>query len=125
MCKHHDWLNFAKKIAEKSTFPKFRMAAIVTKSGRPLSSGWNKLSPGILKNPIYGEHQMLHAECQAILQLEPKQLRNATIYVAGLTRGGNLLLSKPCDACMFLIKQAGIKRIVFHTKEGEVVIENI
>lgn len=52
-----------------------------------------------------------HAEMAALRRC--KRTKGATIYVARINSRGQQRMSKPCPKCMRLIKQAGIKRVVY------------
>jgi deoxycytidylate deaminase len=95
------------------------MCAIVVKSNRVIAVGYNKAKPGITKNPNY-HNNAIHAELQAILSVDPEKLKGATIYVGGVSRCGNTILSKPCPLCQNLLREMGIKAAVWHNKDNEV-----
>lgn len=100
------------------------MAAVLVKSGRIIDFGINKMSPGVVKDPRY-VHKALHAELALALKVEPETLRGATIYVAGYSRCGNVIKSKPCPLCEETLRQFGVKMVVYTEKSGEVVQYNI
>lgn len=89
------WFSRALKKSKNSKHPKQKMAALVVKSGRVLAMAVN------------GKRTGRHAEVRAVAQ--DRDFEGATIYVARLGKG----ISKPCRSCFLLIKQAGIKKMVF------------
>lgn len=50
------------------------------------------------------------------------EARGATVYVARLGGRGQAL-SKPCEACDEVMREAGVKRCVYTTEDGCSVIE--
>ena len=45
--------------------------------------------------------------------------RGAKLFVARVTRGGNLALAKPCSRCMDTIMEHGIKKVYYTDETGE------
>lgn len=111
------WFRMAEKTAKNSTFEQHRLGAVVVKSGRILSTGYNEIRyTRELGNPT------LHAEQAAILKLLKQRrlsdLIGATLYVTRFTRGGRIGISMPCDDCAALIRSVGIKEVHYTTDEG-------
>lgn len=128
--KQKSMLNAAKKLAKESSFPSYRMGAIIVKSNRILGFGLNTNSPGVLKNRKYDKSRHgyflgVHAELRAILNASGSDLRGSTIYIAGWTRVGNSICSRPCEKCYNELKNAGIKRAIYHDQNGEGIILEI
>jgi len=102
------------KEAYKSTF-KHRMGAVICKSGRVLSTGYNMVGH---KSSIR-EFASIHAEEMAIMKLlnKPNGLQllcGATIYVTRIMKNSTCGLAKPCPKCQDLINSVGIKKVI-HT----------
>lgn len=112
----------ATKEAKRSTF-KFRVGAVIVKSGRVVSTGFNVVNA---RNPSR-EYPTIHAEERAILALlkshRLNQLAGAKIYVSRILSSGNTALSFPCNHCLSLIKSVGIKEVIYTTKEGIGVVK--
>ena len=110
-------LNRARKEAEKSTFSRARMGAVITKGGRVLSSGCNQTRYS--KYAARNEYESIHAEEAAILRVlrRPdglKHLAGSTIFITRVLKNGETGLAKPCPSCQALINSVGIKKVV-HT----------
>lgn len=114
--RHQKMLALAKRKAVESNFNGPRMAAIVTKGGRVINWGTNKPQSGSLKSKHYTKNQALHAECDATRGIDPKVLRGATIYVYGFQpcRAQATWSSKPCSSCEALLRDLGIREVIFH-----------
>lgn len=110
-------LNNARKEAEKSTFNRARVGAIIVKGGRILSSGYNQTRYSKLS--ARNQYKSIHAEEACIIKLLRKpnglqMLAGATIYITRIKKDGSTGLAKPCKTCQDLINSVGIKKIV-HT----------
>ena len=78
-------------------------------------TGWNvRRSHPKLAEWGYPENSDIHAE--AFLALYGYEtMMGAEVYVARLLRDDSWGLAKPCDVCMSLLVQAGVKRVVWTT----------
>lgn len=103
------FLSAAAKIATTSTY-RFRMGALLVKSGRVLAGDVNvpKISPSTPPNRV-----STHAEIRTIKNT--RNVRGATLYVARLRSKDIPALAKPCAWCMQEIIDSGISRVVFTT----------
>lgn len=87
---------------------RFRMAAMLVKSGRVLSvsTNYNRRSSTTPPN-----RWSTHAEIRAIRSAS--DTKDATLYVARLSKSGDVALAKPCAWCMEHIITAKISRVVY------------
>lgn len=104
----------ARKQALNSSY-KYRMGAVIVKSGRVLSTGYNVIG----HKSTQRQYPSIHAEEAAIVKLlkQPNGLRKlagSTIYITRILKNGTCGLAKPCPKCQSLINSVGIKKIV-HT----------
>jgi pyrimidine deaminase RibD-like protein len=101
------FLSTAAKAALDSEY-KFRMGAIVVKSGRVLSidTNYNKKSPYTPPN-----RWSTHAEIRALRSAS--DTKGATLYIARLSKSGDVDLAKPFAWCMEHIITAKISRVVY------------
>jgi deoxycytidylate deaminase len=116
-------INMSNKIALKSKF-RFRVGAVITKSGGIISTGFSKTNRGsrIITSEFKCWESSLHAEADAILKIlktdKIDKLVGATIYVSRLKADGKCGLAKPCKYCNQLIQSVGIKKVVYTTNDG-------
>jgi deoxycytidylate deaminase len=86
--------------------------AVLVKSGRVISVGWNVLKND--PNNVSAEHLerycSVHAEAMAIARAS--QPAGATIYIAR-SKKGQERFSKPCRGCERALVQAGVSRVVY------------
>lgn len=103
------FVNAAAKVALTSDY-RFRMAALLVKSGRVLRGETN--TPRI--TPDTPPHRVsTHAEVRVIRN--SKNIKGSTLYVARLLSNDQTALSKPCVWCLEHIVNAGIYRVVYTT----------
>lgn len=102
----------ALKMARTSSYPEpgKRMAAIVHRGSAVISAETN------VRGRVYGQK---HAEHRAV---RPHQdYRGATVVVAR-SNGG---CSRPCPACMLVLRAAGVSSMVYADRNGNVVKEKV
>jgi len=122
-------LRLAVKRAFDSEFERARVGAVIVKGGRVLSSACNSIRGargiGTKKAP-----ESLHAEAAAIKKVldngNPDSLRGSILYVARLTSNGKTCnLSKPCEYCEKLLRDKGIRRVIYTTETGTSTTYNL
>ena len=116
-------MRIASKEAVKSKH-KHRLGAVIAKGHRILATGFNQIRPSAqTRTPT------LHAEGAAILKLLKEKrlsdLAGSEMYITRFTKGGAVGLSKPCAACMDLIRSVGIRKIHYTTNDGGTLSESI
>ena len=102
----------AVRAAEKSRH-KTRVGATLVVAGR-VTSAVNRMRNANFVAP-YTE-QSVHAEVRAVLRAY-KNGRGGTIYVARLGKRGHLLPSHPCRRCVPVLRDAGVRRVVWWSGE--------
>lgn len=96
------------KAATKSRHHKIRVGAVVAVAGR-LS-----ISPNIPRNDarICWQHASVHAE-EAALSGAYRNGDGGVVYVARIGQSGRVLPSFPCDRCLPVLREAGVRRVVW------------
>lgn len=100
-------LEIAYKATKGSTHPQHQMAAVVARGGSILS-----VEPNLSRWDGHCERRALRPH---------QDMTGATIVVVRSNRG----ISKPCEECMAAIKAAGIKKVVYIDREGQVQMERL
>lgn len=116
----------AREISMLSTFPRIRIGCVVVKGKSIISSGFNeeRTHPIQLRYNKYRKERRkhdtsyIHAEMSAILSSPVHDLSNCEIYVYRESTDGCLLMARPCEACMKLIKERGVRVIHYSTPDG-------
>jgi len=103
------FLAAASKIALTSDY-RFRMAALIVKSGRVLGGDVNvpRITPDTPPKRC-----STHAEIRALKST--KNTVGSTIYIARLILNDNQAIAKPCVWCLESIIDAGVSKVVFTT----------
>lgn len=94
--------------------------AVLALGGHPVSLGINKAWVTHPKQDhTYQEGQKAsstHAELSAIIGIPRETLSRCTLYIARRRRGDNSPgLAAPCKICRRIIREAGIKKVVYTT----------
>lgn len=118
--KDISYLNVARLLAERSEEKK-KHGALVVKSGRVVGYGFNKFKnhPDLIPEELIKVHCSRHAE-EVAIKNAGLNAKGATLYVARINKQGLDRDSKPCAICSDLIKQSGIKRVIY-TEEKNVI----
>lgn len=106
------FLSRALIVAECSEHRNFKHGAVLVKCGKVLSEGSNKYTN---TGKIHG-FGSIHAEETALRAIK-KDCRGSVMYIARIASYGPAM-SKPCRRCEMLLKNAGIKRVVYTSISG-------
>lgn len=112
------FLSVARYFATKSN-ARNTHGAVVVKGGRVVGTGYNRNRnhPMIVSPEHIKTECSTHAEESAIRDAG-YDVKNAIIYVARVNKHGEDRDSKPCPRCLSLIKESGIKRVIYTTQAG-------
>jgi deoxycytidylate deaminase len=117
---HHFWLQTAQRASKQSAFPSYKMAAVLIKDGRYITTGLNRFTPAGVIDIRYDDKRV-HAELDAILGVDADTLVGSVLYVAGTTKTGILLKNTaPCRRCRGLLQDMKIKAIYFFKEYDQV-----
>jgi pyrimidine deaminase RibD-like protein len=86
------------------------VVCILVKGGNVISIAWNLESQ--------------HAEQGAINRAWRHGTKGLTAYVFRFHKDGSPALAKPCKACQIILKNAGIKRVMFSVDAGDFSIND-
>jgi len=121
--KNKRYIEFAKRVAEQSSYGKFRHGAVLVKGSSVRSASCNKhrhCSFGArFRKEGHGE-ATLHAELGAILGMARTTTQGSTIYVARINKEGEARISKPCPMCEAAMRHVGVRRVYYTNEEGKI-----
>jgi deoxycytidylate deaminase len=122
--KDKSYISVARYFSTKSNAKKMH-GAVIVKGGRVLGTGYNrnKNHPAIVSPEHIKTNCSVHAEESAIKDAN-YDVKGAILYVARTNRHGEDRDSEPCPRCNVLIKQLGIKRVIYTTNSGRVNVSN-
>ena len=120
------FFEIAKSISELSKFPRIHIGCIVVNKNKVISSGYNKRKTDPIQKQYnqYLDYQQtlatnfIHAEVDAMKSVKYMDLAQASIYIYRKDNNGKMAMCRPCNACMQMIKDLGIKHIFYTTEEG-------
>ena len=118
----NSFIELAKTQAQKSNYGNFRHGAVLVSGGRVINTGYNKdrfTNFGSRFRPCGFGNATLHAELDAILNIDRKKTQGATIYVVRISNDRDLFRnSKPCSMCHAALMFVGIKQVIYSLDEN-------
>jgi len=99
-------LKQARKIALRSTCAYYHHAAIVTRGGAVIATGYN--------------HRRIHAEVHALSSLWPSERVGTTVWSLRFTKNG-MGNAKPCPSCEAYMREAGVKVCRYSGPKGVIL----
>ncbi len=108
------WLRHALIQAEQAPHAQWRVGAVIVRGGNILGTGFNRYRNDPSQVELSGVSY--HAEAAAIRKAG--DIRGATLYVARVTRSGDLGSSRPCARCQALLAHSEIDTVVWTTPTG-------
>jgi len=124
------FLKMAESLANSHTYDtglEYNLCAIIVKSGKPVSIGFNSRSTNQFvehyANLARGRRDFClstHAEMDAVLKVRNKtDLNGCKIYVARVLKLGGVAMSRPCEICEQVLFNYGIKRAIYTVNNNE------
>lgn len=113
--KQRRLFEIAKQLSRKSSY-KYRVGAVVVRSGKPIGFGFNK--PQKTHPKSSNEFRTIHAELDAMIGLSREEISGADLYIFREHKDGHIALARPCDHCLALIREYGIRRIYYTIDNG-------
>ena len=117
----------ARAISYVSNFHNAHIGCVFVKHGKVISSGVNstKTHPLQKKYNIYRftedtTKHSIHAEISAYINALKftNDFSDVTVYVYRETKNGNIAMARPCNSCMHLLKDIGVRTIKYTTEYG-------
>ena len=101
------------------------VAAIFNK--KPVSVAYNDLKKThpLTAKGYKGYLARTHAEIRCIRNTPPSCLKGATIVVARANDCSHLQMARPCSICMKIIREVGIKKIIYSDNNGNFIEERL
>lgn len=111
--KHY---NLAYLVA-KSSQCRYKFGAVIAYRSNVFSVACNIIKTHPVQKRYKPHCISIHAELYAILKASG-DINGATMYIARYMLNGDEGLSKPCATCLELIKESGIRQIVYMSRDG-------
>lgn len=100
---------------------KIKMGAVLVDSGTPIAVGFNSLK--YFSKWCSPPSVSIHAEMNCLRTCSKKRIKGCELYIYREHKNGRLALAKPCEDCLNVIRQKGIKRIYYTTESGYEVMD--
>jgi len=135
--KDEYYLEIAKQISLRSSCLRRKYGAIIVKNDTIVSTGYNGparkvincFEVGCLKEKLNLPHGQSYEDCPAV-HAEENAIVNAArngvsviggiLYIAGVDSKNNLIKALPCARCKRILINAGIKKVISLTENGEI-----
>ena len=131
---HKAYFKAAKAIAESSDFPRVKVGCVAVYKHKIISSGCNSY----VTNPLQKKYNKFrfttdttlhskHAEIDCLLPLVNRKdidFNRVSIYIYRQYKSGELGMARPCESCLNLIKDLGIRNI-YYSGDGSYINEEI
>lgn len=130
--KQKRFFNIAREVSFLGDYKKARIGAVVVEGNRIISTGHNSNKTSTIQfkynayRGITNSPPKLHAEIAALAPLINKkniEWSKVAIYVYRELRDGTISCARPCQACMKLIKDLGIKNVYYSDWNGDFIRE--
>lgn len=108
------WLRNALLQAEQAPHNRWRVGAVLVRSGRVIATGYNRYR----NNPSQVGIGDVSYHAEEVALRRAGDAEGATIYVARITRSGELGIAKPCARCAYDLMEAGVSSVVWTTPYG-------
>lgn len=117
------YLRLAETVGEYSDYNRIHIGSCIIKKHSVISTGCNKTKSHPIQNKYNNaleyakKKDCLHAEIDALIKAG-KEAKGSTMYVFRRGLDNIYRNCKPCPACMKMITDYGIKRIVYTIENG-------
>lgn len=108
--------------AEKSTYNRFHLGAVIFKGKRILSKGHNGIrSCSAIPNKHKNYINSLHAEQAALMNLDWNKVKGCDILIVKVSPTDKIISNaKPCSMCMKILNHVGIRNVYFSDEHGQI-----
>jgi deoxycytidylate deaminase len=107
--------------ARQSNCPTYRIGAALMKRNQVVSRGRNIFKKSHTKSRTM--FNGIHAEFDCLHGIDPGKYRNCILFVARITNAGSISMARPCDGCLELLRECGIRVFYYTDYNGNVVRE--
>lgn len=124
--KDRAYFNIAKEVSKLSDFPRVQIGACAVYKHKVISTGYNSIRTSPLQKK-YNQYRFTaetnhsyHAEIMCLKPLIDRKdidCKNIDLYVYREYKNGQPGIARPCESCMKLISELGIKHI-YYTNSG-------
>lgn len=107
----------AKNTSKYSDHPRVQVGAVIAKK-KPISAASNKMGTHPkYANPEDSFRMSIHAEIRAVINSGCYDLSGGEIWIYRQHHDGKPGLSRPCEHCLSVLRERGIKTMYYSTEE--------
>jgi len=133
--KQKRFFKIAREVSLMSDFKRTKIGTVVVEKNRIISTGFNSNKTSRVQkeydrfrdiDDLTKYQPKVHAEVAALAPLINRpniNWKHVSIYIYRELKDGTVSCSKPCPACMKLIRELGIKKIYYTEWDGSFVKE--
>lgn len=111
LTRHIKYLRLAESYANKSSYERWPVGAVLVRGGRLLAGAPNDLRNPASMEGVPFQECSIHAEMAVLKRV--KKAHGTTIYVARVLRTGVLGLAKPCARCQKELIASGVRQAIW------------
>jgi dCMP deaminase len=116
--------SMAHEVAKNATCPRLSVGAVLINDDRVIAIGYNGAPRGIPHCKDVG-CTMVDNHCRAAVHAEQNAVANAA-YGGSATKGSVMFVThSPCDACLKIMINAGVERVIYSKYYKNEVAENL
>ncbi len=117
----------AEGVSLMSDYPRIQIGAVIARKNTILAVGVNQLKSHPLQKKFNKKRfnvedtcqHSIHAEMDALTKVHRQEdLAKATIYIFRRNNEGILAVSRPCPACLSMIRSTNIKKMYYTIENG-------
>ena len=108
----------AVEMASYSDCPNYKLGAVLMKGNKLISQGYNIFKKSHTQSKTI--YNGIHAEFSCLYNVDYEKARNAALFVARVTNAGVLSMARPCDVCLELLRERGVRVFYYTDYEGNV-----
>lgn len=110
---------FAQRASKKSDHPKYQLGAAIMVGKSVLGTGSNTIMKHHPISASINPQKTIHAEIAALIGCRyRKDLADAVVIVYREDKAGQPATARPCSVCREVLRQFGIKRMMYTTQNG-------
>jgi deoxycytidylate deaminase len=94
-----------RRLIKKSNHKQHKHAVLIYRGGALVATGYN--------------HEDIHAEQVALGKLWPDHRVGTRVVSIRMRKNGELGMAKPCPKCEAMLREAGVKSVMFSNYDGQ------
>lgn len=116
------FIELARLVASQSQHKYYKIGAVLVRQGKVISIGSNvyKTHPQQISCFTNEHGSSIHAELNAIIGHSRHLFKKATIYTVRIRADNTISISRPCKSCISILKDLGIKKMLYSDRTGSI-----